>query len=494
MSAVMRALRERAAAGASTAALNDGVHAVTAADLLAAVDHLAVQFRQMETRVAALLADNGVGWAIADLAMIAAGVRAVPLPPFFTSAQVRHAMAAAAVDTVVADATGLAMLPSAGRQRITAGSLHIWRVNPPPAASALPTPTQKITFTSGTTGQPKGVCLALQTQETVAASLVQASGASNRDAHLCALPLSTLLENIGGLYAPLLAGTTAWVPSLRRVGVAGASRIDGGRLLAAAHEFAASSLILVPQLLQALVEAVESGGDRPSHLRFVAVGGALVSPRLLERAEALGIPVYQGYGLSECASVVTLNTPAGQRPGSVGRVLPHCRLQIASDGEVWVHGAHFLGYTGEAPIDPDAPMATGDLGRLDDDGYLFLSGRKNDLFVTSFGRNVAPEWVERELCEEPIIDQAAVFGEARPWNVAAIVSAASPDDVEAAVLRANARLPDYARVRHWISTAPFTADNEQLTANGRLRRERIWSTFRGRLNALYSPKPEPAHS
>jgi long-chain acyl-CoA synthetase len=185
--------------------------------------------------------------------------------------------------------------------------------------------------------------------------------------------------------------------------------------------------------------------------------------------------------------VVALNTEEARRPGSVGKPLPHARLRFAEDGEILVAGATLLGYTGSAKVHQDGDYwPTGDLGRLDDDGYLHITGRKKNVFITSFGRNVMPEWVERELTLHPAIAQAAVFGEARPWNTAVIVSRAPAAAVEAAIAEANRMLPDYAQVRHWLpATAPFTPQNGQLTPNGRLRRDNILDVYGPAIHALY---------
>jgi len=288
-----------------------------------------------------------------------------------------------------------------------------------------------------------------------------------------------------------MLGATAQLRPLAEVGLAGATQIDGARLLAALHETHASSAILVPQMLRALCDATDASKRVLPNLRFLAVGGATSAPGLLHRAQALGLPVFEGYGLSECASVVTLNRAGAERIGTVGRPLPHLAISFASDGEVQVRGPHFLGYVGEPPLGADATLATGDLGHLDADGYLVLTGRKKNLFVTAFGRNVAPEWIERELCEEPAIAQAAVFGEARPFNTAVIVARAPSARIDEALARVNARLPDYARVSRWIAAeAPFSPSNQQLTANGRLRRERIAAIYGERLDALYPAKPQ----
>jgi long-chain acyl-CoA synthetase len=212
---------------------------------------------------------------------------------------------------------------------------------------------------------------------------------------------------------------------------------------------------------------------------------------VLERAARLGVPVYQGYGLSELSSVVAFNGPGADRTGSVGKPLPHVELRFAADGEILVRGAVFEGYIGggEDPRTSEGFWPTGDIGHLDDDGYLQLDGRKKSMFITAFGRNVAPEWIESELAAGPAIAQAAVFGEARPWNAAILMPR---DRTHAAALQAdvgkvNDSLPDYARVSRWIvADEPFSPMNGMATANGRLRRDAIFAHYRVRLDGLYS--------
>lgn len=312
------------------------------------------------------------------------------------------------------------------------------------------------------------------------------------DVHLAALPLATLLENVGGLYAPLLAGAEARLPSLGEVGLSGATGFAPQRLLDAIHAAAASTVILVPQQLLALVRAIEAGAAVPASLRVVAVGGASVSPRLIHRAVALGLPVFEGYGLSECGSVVALNRPGAARPGSVGRALPGVDIEVSDRGELVVRGRGYLGYVGEAPRTADDPVATGDLGHFDADGYLHLDGRCKNLIVTAFGRNVSPEWIERELGVAPAIGQAAVFGDGRTSLSAVIVSTASDDQIDAAIAAVNAMLPDYARVTGWLrAEPPFSVANQQLTANGRPRRAAILAAYGARLAALHEETETP---
>jgi long-subunit acyl-CoA synthetase (AMP-forming) len=327
--------------------------------------------------------------------------------------------------------------------------------------------------------------------EAVAASLLEVVGTEAPQRHLSLLPLATLLENIGGIYLPLLAGATCVVPALKRVGLRGAAGLDAVRMVEALRRHQATSAIFIPQMLQALVTALEQGAEPLGHLRFLAVGGAPVSPRLLARARTLGLPVYEGYGLSECASVVALNIPGRDRPGSVGRLLPHVRLRFAADGEIEVAGSLFQGYLGTQETLHDAFWPTGDIGHLDESGFLHLTGRKKNMFITSFGRNVAPEWIERELTLLPAVAQAAVFGEARPWNVAVIWprTGATGSEVEAGVRSANRELPDYARVSAWIAAdEAFSVMNGQFTATGRPRRTEILKVYGARIDALYEDR------
>jgi long-subunit acyl-CoA synthetase (AMP-forming) len=445
--------------------------------------------RRHGIEVAALGADNGPAWLAVDLGAQIAGAVLVPLPPFFSREQISHALADSGADALLADPRLLALrdLDVSGLEPFDVlGDELSWcrlRANP---AAPMPPRTDKVSYTSGTTGKPKGVCLTRESMDTVADSLRCAVAELEIARHLCVLPLATLLENIAGVYAPLMNGAEIVVPTASEIGLRGAADFDPAALLRCVEAYRPQSLILVPQLLAALVAALERGAPQPKSLAFVAVGGGRVSPALLARADGLGLPVYEGYGLTECASVVALNTPNARRMGSVGRPLPHAKVTIDARGEIEVSGVAVSGYVGGEHV--PARLATGDLGDLDADGFLYLRGRRKNMFITSFGRNVAPEWVEAELCEERAIAQAAVFGESRPYNVAVIVPTpgATASDVRAAIDAANRRLPDYARVAEWLAASqPFTSGNGELTPNGRNRRAAIWIHYRWPLDALY---------
>jgi long-subunit acyl-CoA synthetase (AMP-forming) len=127
------------------------------------------------------------------------------------------------------------------------------------------------------------------------------------------------------------------------------------------------------------------------------------------------------------------------------------------------------------------------LGRLDADGFLHVEGRRKHVLITSFGRNVAPEWPEAELLAGAALAQAAVFGEGRPQLCAVLVPAPAASDAAIAeqVGAANARLPDYARIGQWVrAETPFAPRNGLATANGRVRRDAVWERYRERFDAL----------
>lgn len=492
MSLILAALAEHAARTPEKIAMQDGATTLSYGAVLLQVQQLAAQLQRAAPGTTAILADNSCAWALADLAGMLADHVIIPIPPYFSPGQIAHVLKSAGIAHILTDQAerllGALALPDVQLLPFHGPLQHIRLPPDPTATTPLPAGTRKVTFTSGTTGEPKGVCLGLPEMENVARSLQVASDGHGTDRHLCLLPLATLLENIGGIYTPLLAGATICLPRLAEVGLSGSSGLDIRRLLGALNDWQASTAIMVPQMLQAAVAAAQAGIPAPGSLRYLAVGGAPLAATLSQQAAALGFPVYQGYGLSECASVVALNSPRENRPGSVGKPLPHLRLSFAPDGEILISGITWRGYLGETQH--SEPIATGDLGYLDSAGYLFLTGRKKNIFITSFGRNVAPEWVEGELAAHPGIIQAAVFGEARPYNTAVIVPypGASTAAIQSALDKANLRLPDYAQVRTWIpAREAFTAQNGLATPNGRLRRQAIFERYTAQLNTLYQP-------
>ncbi|MCJ2178291.1 AMP-binding protein [Novosphingobium album (ex Hu et al. 2023)] len=421
--------------------------------------------------------DHGVDAAITELALLEARIPVLSLPSFFTQEQVQHAVAA----------SGAGAVPLSASQ---------------PAPSPLPRETARVTFTSGSTGTPKGVCLSVSQMLAVAASVVEAVGAEHAGCHCALLPPGILLETVAGFFATMLAGGTYVCAPQAEIGLADPFRPDFVMMARRLADWEITSLILVPEYLAGLVAVMEQTGLRLPHLTLVAVGGARVPVELLARARAVALPVRQGYGLTECASVVSLEAAGEDVAGSAGRPLGHMKARIAPDGEIVLDGEMFLGTIGE-PREP-GPLLTGDIGRIDDQGRLWVEGRKSALIVTSFGRNISPEWVEAELTAQPDIAQAMVHGDGLPAPEALLVPARPDADLAAAVAAANASMPAYARTAKWREVAPFTPMNGQLTGNGRLRRKAIsdmWldgpvrffdeleaATFRDRLRFLTIPQ------
>lgn len=427
-------------------------------------------------RVVASLLDNGAAFAQLDEALRLVGAVHLPLPLFFTPAQRQHALLSAGADLLV-----LPQAAAAGQmgRAWTLGDEALALLQLPHAAVELPPDTQTLTFTSGSTGAPKGVGLSASAMDAVRDGIVAALGPLDIERHLSALPYAVLLENLAGLAAARRQGATVLAQPLASLGLQGASQFNAARFDTVVRERAPHSLILLPQMLRAWVGFLMQQGLRaPPSLKLLAVGGAAVGAPLVEAALCLGLPVAEGYGLSEGASVQTLNLPGRQRPGSAGQALPHARLRIADDGEVWIGGPLFSGYLGDPPpVLQNDWWPTGDLGHLDADGHLHLQGRKSHLLITAFGRNVSPEWVETALRSQPAIGQAVVFGDGQPALSAVIwpLRADLDDDaLQAAVDAANAGLPDYARLQRWVrARAPFDGTSGLATPNGRPRRAAI---------------------
>lgn len=455
-----------------------------AGELLREIDALAE--RLAGCPVLALLADNGPEWVIADLAALRSGTVVLPLPGFFSRAQMIHALDRCGADTIATDqperVLGLDLGFALAETR--RGMSWLRRVAAP---GSWPTGTAKVSFTSGSTGAAKGVCLSAPGLVDTAEALTKVLAQIPIDRHLAVLPLALLLENSAGVYAPLLRGAQIHLPGLARLGWQGMSGFAPQALQQAVGERRPASLILVPEVLKAWTRHLAAQRLRaPDSLRFVAVGGARVDGRLLAEARQLGIPAYQGYGLTECASVVCLNRP-GDDGDDAGRPLPHVGVSV-EDGEIRVTTRAFLGYVGdEASPRARAGFLTGDLGRLAANGHIELSGRRSTVLISSFGRNISPEWVESALLAQPEIAQAIVAGDARSALSAIVVAPpqATPAAVDAAITRTNAALPDYARIRRWLAAAPFTPANGLATGNGRPLRAAILAQYAAALAALY---------
>jgi long-subunit acyl-CoA synthetase (AMP-forming) len=249
---------------------------------------------------------------------------------------------------------------------------------------------------------------------------------------------------------------------------------------------------LVPQLLKHWVAELQAVGQTaPSSLRFVAVGGAPVPNQVANVAWSLGIPVHEGYGLSECCSVVAVNRPGERRSGTVGRPLNGLSVSI-DNGEIVVDGPSITdGYLGQDPT--HGPWRTGDLGAIDRDGFVTVHGRKDSLLVTSFGRNVSPEWIETMLLADPRIAFCAVAGHGEPQLTALLIPSpqgaawfakATSTEILELVTDLCSDAPEYAVPRACVVVSLAEALSNQLLGNGRPIRKNIGKFVQDRAATL----------
>ncbi len=443
-----------------------------------------------------ILADNSLEWIAIDLATQEIDVTLIPLPSFFTPSQWLHAIKSSGMQAIFCPQEDIVRNLGFIFQNDYVGELKLFE-SMSVLSSMVDQPNlvevQKITYTSGTTSEPKGVCLSTDQQWSVAQTIEEALRSLQIKRHLNVLPLSVLLENIAGVYTALTCGAQNICVPLSEVGLHGSSHFDADACMAAIEKYQAESIILLPQMLQAIVARSTKQDPRLKSLKFVAVGGGKTPVALIKTAKSMGIPVYEGYGLSECASVLALNTPKDERIGSVGKVLSNRSIRIKEDGEIEVkkeHLPHYLEKNAELEASDSQWLATGDLGHLDDDGFLYLDGRKKNVLITSFGRNISPEWPESLLLGSGLFQQAMVIGDGQAQLGALLVTAKdglSDEVIQAEVTSANQALPDYAQIKHWLlADEPFTQINGLATANGRLKRDLIKNKFNDQIELLYA--------
>ena len=474
MQRLLNRIRDVAEADATRPAFTGPSRTVSYQELLSHVTEISSELEALGVRRLGIYADNSIDWALIDIAATAANIVVVPIPLFFSKAQIQHLCHVSNLDTVFSDQHFPLPWSMKTPAKATIGNY----IKSSPTATqeagigANPLSFNKITFTSGSTGAPKGACLTTDTLLTIANSLAAALASTKLGAHLCLLPFSTLLENVAGIYLPLWMGRTVYVDSPEQLGLLSNHQFNAETFSQKIQTTAAESVILLPQMLRDILES--DSITLLSSLKFVAVGGGKVAPELLHRADKLGLSVFEGYGLTECGSCVALNTPEANCIGSVGKPLPHAQVRIADDGEIWVTGAAMQGYLSNESLLSE--IATGDAGHLDANGFLHVTGRIKNTLVSSFGRNISPEWVEAELLSVREIEQAIVFGEAQPSLSAVLVisNEVSDPQLNLMIQEMNSKLPDYARIMSWVRTDQrFSTEDGTMTETGKPRRETI---------------------
>ncbi|GAA3801181.1 AMP-dependent synthetase/ligase [Streptomyces phyllanthi] len=251
-------------------------------------------------------------------------------------------------------------------------------------------------------------------------------------------------------------------------------------------------------------------------VRHAMSGGSAMDRRLGLFFAGAGVHIYEGYGLTECTAAATANPPGKTRYGTVGQPIPGMTVHIADDGEIWLRGDNvFQGYLNNQKATDetlhDGWLATGDLGSLDEDGYLTITGRKKEILVTSGGKSVSPAILEERVRDHPLVAQCIVVGNDRPY-IAALVTlereavdhwlqmrdkpemppaqlVRDPDletEVRRAVVAANTLVSQAESIRTFrILAQPFTEEHGLLTPSLKLKRKAIETAYAAEVEALY---------
>ena len=420
-----------------------------------------------------------------------------------------------------------------------------------------------IVYTSGTTGRPKGVMLSHYNILSNAEAVLKFVPAYREDLFLSFLPLSHAFERTVGYYLPIMTGSTVAfarsaqelaqdllairptvlvsVPriydlayarvqlGLEKKGFAAralfawAERIGWRRFEAAQGRGAAAGRLanLPWPLLRRLVadQILARFGGR---LRLAISGGAPLSPTLARSFIGLGVPLLQGYGLTEAAPIVSVNLSDDNVPDSVGAPLPGVEIKLAGQDELLLRGPNvMLGYwncpqdTREA-IDADGWLHTGDQARIVG-RRLYITGRLKEILITSTGEKIAPADLEMAITSDPLFAQAMVVGEGMPYLAALIVlgpeawleaaktlslDAGDPASLKAAALlravrdkirRLLRRFPSHTRVREtWLTLQPWTIENGLITPTLKIKRAQIEQRFAREIRELYAERRVPA--
>jgi long-chain acyl-CoA synthetase len=424
-------------------------------------------------------------------------------------------------------------------------------------AAVSPQDPATIVYTSGTTGRPKGCVITHENLMFVARTLVASTGPVVTTAGartVLFLPLAHVLGRGAEVYsaeggmqvahcpnAKLLPGDMLSFRPTYLVGVprifekifdtsqqkayqAGKARIfdratataigygratwSGGPSLRLRIEHALFDRLVYRKLRAAM------GGQ----LRFAITGGASLGDRLGNFYAGIGLIVMEGYGLTETTASGTFNRAESPKIGTVGQPMPGTAVRIADDGEVWLRGPHVMaGYHNNAEatarvIDAEGWFATGDLGSLDSEGFLRITGRKKEIIVTAGGKNVAPAVLEDRMRAHTLVGQAMVVGEGRPFIGALITldpdalrtwaaahdkagrsSAQLHDDpdlraaIQAAVDDANGAVSRAESIRAWrLIDAEFTEESGHMTPTLKVKRSVVAKDYAADIEALYA--------
>ncbi len=355
------------------------------------------------------------GFKIALFGVLAAGKVAVPLNLFLAGEELGYIIKHAELDLVVTCQELAGNLPQGTARAMLVEEAISKESTADPVAGAQDD-LAVLLYTSGSTGRPKGVRLSHRNLLSNALASAQAGGFNQEDRVLGALPPFHTFALTTTVLAPLLVGAS--VSTLPRF------HPEAALDLASADEI--SVVLGVPSMYRLMARAQKAKPRQLKGLRIVVSGGERLPEKIRADFEAaFGTEIHEGYGLTECSPVVAINRPGENRPGTVGRPLEHLEVQITDpdgkalapgeEGEVWVrgdsvmHGYHRDEDETSCALHPDGWLRTGDLGRLDTDGYLAITGRIKELIIVG-GENVHPSEVETTLTTHPEVHECAVLG------------------------------------------------------------------------------------
>jgi long-chain acyl-CoA synthetase len=359
------------------------------------------------------------------------------------------------------------------------------------ALSASPDDIATMLYTSGTTGPPKGVLLSHNNIFSNYQSCATLFEAGPEDAAVSFLPLSHILERMGDYWFFAKGVSIAYVHDLQLVApslleVRPTIAISTPRLYEKVYDAVRAQTGVKGKLVgwasgvagrwtearlsgtsPGIMTSIQHGiadrivfrklrGRMGGRLRFFISGGAPLAEHVAKFFYGAGILIFEGYGLTETSPVVAANTHSDMRLGTVGKPVPGTEIMIAEDGEILLRGPQIMvGYsnlpeaTAEA-IDADGWFHSGDIGEIDADGFLKITDRKKDLIVTAGGKNIAPQTVENRVKQSPLIDEAVMIGDRRPYPVLLVV-------------------PNQAKLEEWAAGAGIEARGTALLSDERAR-------------------------
>ena len=353
--------------------------------------------------------------------------------------------------------------------------------------SAQPDDVAILVYTSGTTGPPKGACLSHRYIINSVESLRESIPIYDTDVSFSYLPFCHVAERISGLYNRLYAGAPAYfVDDLARL---------GEYMLEVKPTVFAS----LPRFFEKIYARIMADGATNvrdyfgGRIRLATSGGAPLPLEVAEFFAAAGLPILQAYGLTENVCVA-FNRADNYKFGTVGPPMPGCEVRIAYDKEILVRSEMmFSGYY-KAPDETaqmfrDGWLLTGDLGEIDDDGFLKIIERKKELIVTSTGKKVSPTLIENMLKENHMISQAMVYGEGRSYLIALITlnGPAERETVQAIVDNVNRRVSSTESIKRFaLLERDFEIGRDEITPTGKLKRDVITNRFRDVIDELYT--------